>query len=286
MSNQAVEAKAAEIPPEVIERAARGVLTAQGYTSVWTSAAQRDAEALAEAALRAVDVPRLLAENEHLREHLAALVLENGLTAKQLRERIQLLMQRPDGPPSARVRALVDANHALTVHAGELRTERDEARKALAFVMTDVDGFAGVDADAGRGGSVYTKNGNEIYGDGELIYDGVGNHVDADRLVDLLTENAALRERIVTIESGTYQQACLDVIKLLEDGGYGAPGKSNTIRAMAREAVDLRKRVEAEFARLRAEMVSNEAYRTMESGANAAIIALDAARERLRGGGE
>lgn len=56
----------------------------------------------------------------------------------------------------------------------------------------------------------------------------------------------------------TFQQACIDAIKLLEDGGYGAPGKPNTLRAMAAEAATYRQKVAEVLERLRAEMEAED----------------------------
>jgi len=110
----------APLPPEMLAKATEALHRADWMN--W------DAEHAARVALEAADVPELLAEIDSLREHLNALILENGLTASQLRARIQKLTQQPDGTPSARVRALIDANHALTQQREEARAEIDQLR--------------------------------------------------------------------------------------------------------------------------------------------------------------
>ena len=52
--------KQTQIPPAMLEAAARAILRAQGYTMVWRAETQRDAEALAQATLEAAGVARLI----------------------------------------------------------------------------------------------------------------------------------------------------------------------------------------------------------------------------------
>ena len=61
-----------------------------------------------------------------------------------------------------------------------------------------------------------------------------------EELKDSRTPTERYLENRKASNTDSYQQACIDIIKILEDAGMGKSGKPNTIRDMVREIIEER----------------------------------------------
>jgi len=135
------------LPPDLVAKAAKAT---KAYRRSLEFADDWDDETAAEAALRAVDVPGLIAENEHFRVSASQLKWLGELPADERARLVKIYFgdftkieqERDEAQRAAALhRDMDNFNHALLEKA---RAENAEARTALAFLMRDVDAVTGV----------------------------------------------------------------------------------------------------------------------------------------------
>lgn len=102
-----------------------------------------------------------------------------------------------------------------------------------------------------------------------------------EKVRGLEAELERVRERLAASEakgSQEFDRGWRTCIRVLKSSGQKTKAVDDIVASE-------RARVEAEFEGLRAELIANEAYPALESGTNAAIVALDVIFRRLMGGG-
>jgi len=145
------------LPPDLVAKAAKAT---KAYRRSLEFADDWDDETAAEAALRAVDVPGLIAENEQFRVSASQLKWLGELPADERAQLVKIYFgdftkikqERDEAQRAAALHRDMDHfNHALLEKARvekarveKARAENAEARAALAFLMRDVDAVAGV----------------------------------------------------------------------------------------------------------------------------------------------